>query len=175
MVEAQQALLKDFTAGSYLVLATRKGIVKKTRFEEYNTPLKADGMRITPEAHPERGLFYRSDHFPFSKVGAPAFVRGLINMRGTIITVLDLGAGTGKLSRLLVETGARVVAVEPVEEMIQQRARADAREPRGHLQRGRARRGHERARGAAAHAGTSAGSGTKSSGPPPVTNRPRGR
>jgi ubiquinone/menaquinone biosynthesis C-methylase UbiE len=32
-------------------------------------------------------------------------------------TVVDLGAGTGILSRLLVETGARVVAVEPVEEM----------------------------------------------------------
>ena len=31
--------------------------------------------------------------------------------------MLDLGAGTGKLSRLLVETGARVVAVEPVEQM----------------------------------------------------------
>lgn len=32
-------------------------------------------------------------------------------------TVLDLGAGTGKLARQLVATGARVVAVEPLDEL----------------------------------------------------------
>jgi DNA gyrase subunit A len=35
---------RDFKEAEYLVLATRKGIVKKTRFEDYNTPLKADGI-----------------------------------------------------------------------------------------------------------------------------------
>ena len=35
---------RDFTEAEHLVLATRKGVVKKTRFAEYNTPLKADGI-----------------------------------------------------------------------------------------------------------------------------------
>src|SRR5690242_57897 len=35
---------RDFKEAEYLVLATRKGMVKKTKFEEYNTPLKADGI-----------------------------------------------------------------------------------------------------------------------------------
>ena len=35
---------RDFTEGKYLVFATRKGIVKKTEFLAYNTPIKADGI-----------------------------------------------------------------------------------------------------------------------------------
>jgi DNA gyrase subunit A len=35
---------RDFKEAEFLVLATKKGIVKKTRFAEYNTPLKADGI-----------------------------------------------------------------------------------------------------------------------------------
>ncbi|MDQ3698969.1 MAG: M28 family peptidase [Gemmatimonadota bacterium] len=30
------------------------------------------GMRISPDQHPERGYFYRSDHFSFAKAGVPA-------------------------------------------------------------------------------------------------------
>ena len=35
---------RDFKDANYLVFGTKKGVVKKTRFEEYNTPLKADGI-----------------------------------------------------------------------------------------------------------------------------------
>jgi DNA gyrase subunit A len=35
---------RDFTEGKYLVFATRKGMVKKTEFGTYNTPIKADGI-----------------------------------------------------------------------------------------------------------------------------------
>src|SRR5918993_556414 len=35
---------KEFGEAEYLLFATRRGIVKKTRFLEYNTPLKNDGI-----------------------------------------------------------------------------------------------------------------------------------
>ena len=34
--------------------------------------IRPQGMRITPEEFPERGSFYRSDHFAFAKIGVPA-------------------------------------------------------------------------------------------------------
>ncbi len=35
---------RDFGEGKYLVFATRNGMVKKTEFAAYNTPIKADGI-----------------------------------------------------------------------------------------------------------------------------------
>jgi DNA gyrase subunit A len=35
---------RDFGEGKYLVFATRKGMIKKTDFKAYNTPIKADGI-----------------------------------------------------------------------------------------------------------------------------------
>jgi len=35
---------RDFTEGKHLVFATRQGVVKKTEFLAYNTPIKADGI-----------------------------------------------------------------------------------------------------------------------------------
>jgi DNA gyrase subunit A len=35
---------REFKEAEYLVFATRNGLVKKTRFIDYNTPLKADGI-----------------------------------------------------------------------------------------------------------------------------------
>jgi DNA gyrase subunit A len=35
---------REFKEAEYLVFATKKGVVKKSRFEDYNTPLKADGI-----------------------------------------------------------------------------------------------------------------------------------
>jgi DNA gyrase subunit A len=35
---------RDFAEAEYLVFGTKNGLVKKTRFAEYNTPIKADGI-----------------------------------------------------------------------------------------------------------------------------------
>ncbi len=35
---------RDFNEGQYLVFATRQGMIKKTEFGAYNTPIKADGI-----------------------------------------------------------------------------------------------------------------------------------
>src|SRR3954468_2667733 len=42
-IEAVQAT-RDFNEGKYLLFATRRGVVKKTEFQAYNPPIKADGI-----------------------------------------------------------------------------------------------------------------------------------
>jgi Zn-dependent M28 family amino/carboxypeptidase len=46
--------------------------------------IRAQGMRLSPEAHPEAGHFYRSDHFSFAKAGIPG---------------VSIGAGTDFVGR----------------------------------------------------------------------------
>jgi len=38
--------------------------------------VRVQGIRLSPDAHPEAGHFYRSDHFSFTKVGIPAISIG---------------------------------------------------------------------------------------------------
>ena len=40
------------------------------------TAMAAMGLYLTPENHPERGGYYRSDHFSFAKLGVPMFSVG---------------------------------------------------------------------------------------------------
>ena len=44
--------------------------------------------------------------------GAPPYVQGLINLRGTIVTVLDLGTRLDRARPLIREPGASIILVE---------------------------------------------------------------
>jgi purine-binding chemotaxis protein CheW len=82
--------------------------------------------------------------------GAPAYVQGLVNLRGSIVTVLDLGARLDQArdhvreaagSIILVEHGTRVVGaavdeVMDVQEIEQEPVEDAAGEARGGLVRG---------------------------------------
>jgi Zn-dependent M28 family amino/carboxypeptidase len=47
----------------------------QSEMEEYLArAAKAQGRYVTPENHPERGLFYRADHFSFAKRGVPVLL-----------------------------------------------------------------------------------------------------
>lgn len=43
---------------------------------EFRAVLAAQGRTLTPDRNPERGGFYRSDHFPFARAGVPALFPG---------------------------------------------------------------------------------------------------
>lgn len=82
-----------------------------------------------PELHPATRGFAAADVYergrPDYPAAAVARIVELLDLRAGR-TVLDLAAGTGKLTRLLVPSGADVVAVEPMREM---RAELERRVP----------------------------------------------
>ena len=78
--------------------------------------------------HPEaRSFELVADVYERARPGYPteavAWIADRLDLRERR-TVLDLGAGTGKLTRALLETGARVIAVEPGDAMRAQLERA---------------------------------------------------
>jgi SAM-dependent methyltransferase len=81
------------------------------------------------DLHPATRGFAAADRYERGRPDYPAAAIATIAERCGLRpgrTVLDLGAGTGKLTRLLVPTGAAVLAVEPVPEM---RAELERRVP----------------------------------------------
>jgi Zn-dependent M28 family amino/carboxypeptidase len=63
---------------------TVRGTAKLDLVDDVIAAGKAQGRYFTPDPHPETGGFYRSDHFPFAKVGVPAisFSQGLDLVNG---------------------------------------------------------------------------------------------
>ncbi|QAY73509.1 class I SAM-dependent methyltransferase [Agromyces protaetiae] len=90
--------------------------------EQIDAPNPSDGLVRDP-ASPEAALHARSfSHaasvYQASRPGYPAdAVAWLV---GDAAKVLDLGAGTGKLTQALVALDREVVAVDPVEEMLEE-------------------------------------------------------
>ncbi|HEY3041876.1 MAG TPA: M28 family peptidase [Pyrinomonadaceae bacterium] len=48
------------------------GAERSTLKAVVETVARERGMRVSPDARPEQGSFYRSDHFPFARVGVPS-------------------------------------------------------------------------------------------------------
>jgi SAM-dependent methyltransferase len=84
---------------------------------------------MSPEVHPSAAVGFERAADAYER-GRPSFPDAAIQTSvrelglGPGRTVLDLGAGTGKMGRLLQPTGARVIALEPVEAM-RRRMRAE--------------------------------------------------
>jgi SAM-dependent methyltransferase len=76
-----------------------------------------------PDLHPATRGFTEAERYERGRPDYPqAAVDTIVSELGLSAgrTVLDLGAGTGKLTRLLVPSGANVIAVEPIREMREQ-------------------------------------------------------
>jgi Zn-dependent M28 family amino/carboxypeptidase len=65
------------------------GAERTSFYPEVEATAKRFGMTIAPDAHPEAGHYYRSDHFSMARVGVPAFSIG----QGTLFAGHDASWG----------------------------------------------------------------------------------
>ncbi|HSL01263.1 MAG TPA: DNA gyrase subunit A [Rubrobacteraceae bacterium] len=115
---------KEFGEAQYLLFATRKGIVKKTAFKEYNTPLKnegiiainlADGDELIDVRHASDGeevvmvtrsgmgiRFPQSDARPMGR--ATAGVKGITLKEDDDVLSMDVVSGGGTTADLFMIT-----------------------------------------------------------------------
>ena len=87
-VPAAQIIANLNVDGGNLLGRTRDlnvlGDTKSTLGPQLAAMVRAEGMRLSADLHPEAGYFYRSDHFSFAKAGIPA---------------VSIGAGTDVVGR----------------------------------------------------------------------------
>ncbi|HET8770083.1 MAG TPA: M28 family peptidase [Gemmatimonadaceae bacterium] len=72
---AQQVAVLNVDGGNVLGETTDLtvlGDVKSSLGPSLAKLIEPRGMSLTPDAYPERGFFYRSDHFSFAKAGVPS-------------------------------------------------------------------------------------------------------
>ncbi len=100
---------RDFSESPYLIFATRKGVVKKTEFQAYNTPIKADGIiaikiRDDDELIAVRRVDEDSEIIMVSRAGlAVRFAEG---------EARAMGRDTGGVRGMNVGDGGEVIAMD---------------------------------------------------------------
>ena len=103
---------RDFGEAEYLIFGTKKGVVKKTKLEAYNTPLKADGiiaikMREGDELVSVRHSSGRDDVLMVSRKGQA------IRFRET--DVRPMGRDTAGVQGMRLRAGDEVISVNIAE------------------------------------------------------------
>jgi DNA gyrase subunit A len=102
---------KDFEEAEYLLFATRKGIVKKTAFREYNTPLKNEGIIAINLAQDDELIDVRH-----ASEGADVVMvsRGGKGIRFAQSEARPMGRATGGVKGITLKKGDDVLSMDVV-------------------------------------------------------------
>jgi DNA gyrase subunit A len=104
---------KEFKEAQYLLFATRKGIVKKTAFLEYNTPLKNEGIIAINLADDDELIDVRH-----ASDGADVVIvsRGGMGIRFSQDEARPMGRATAGVKGIMIKKGDDVLSMDVVSE-----------------------------------------------------------